>query len=298
MSSGAYFQTWSSRWASDPTKLDLANIDYRVKIVYLSFVDPKTTYSLGQKTWATTGLEFSMDFMVVKKAIDILTGRGVQVMLSVGGATKKFPQPYTLGHSISLYALCIDLGCSGLDVDWEDTYKNREDFGNIIKTLAMNRGSRKLSAACWSTGAYPNDGSDYQGMNIIGLQKSGVLLDWINIMSYDAGPTYDMDRAYKAYRDIYAGTIYLGLLVGAPGWGGYLLKTEDIKKAVQLSGNKVFVWAYQKEPTGTPTVGDILAANSTTKVDPTIGMPNPPPPTSVSTLVCPNCATKLIVTKQ
>ncbi len=54
----------------------------------------------------------------------------------------------------------------------------------------------------------------------------------------------------------------MGLEVGTQGWGGYLIQMSDVKTAVALSGHKVFVWAYQKAPNGTPSIADILAANA------------------------------------
>ncbi len=300
MNTGVYFQSWSSRWASDPKQLDLTNIDAKIGIVYIAFVDPKTTYASGQNSWATTGLQFSMDFAVVKQSIALLRARGVAVMLSVGGSADayKFPKPFVNGNAFCLWALCQDLGCNGLDIDWEDSYKNRDDLTNIIKTLAYLKDVRRLSAACWSTGAYPNDGSDYQGMNIASLQSQGLALDWINIMSYDAGPTYDMEKAYNAYQAIFQKPIYLGLLVGQPGWGGYLTTEADVKKAIKLTGGRVFIWAYQRD--GTPSVSYIVSANATTPITFTPAPPTTPTvpvPALVYNYNCPNCKVKLFATQ-
>src|SRR3569833_248759 len=82
-----YWQTWSTRWTSDPTSMDLVkDLDERVGIVYLAFaMATGLTYKLGDRSCWNTGLQFSQVFDVVAKAISILRARGVIVMLSGGG---------------------------------------------------------------------------------------------------------------------------------------------------------------------------------------------------------------------
>lgn len=71
--------------------------------------------------------------------------------------------------------------------------------------------------------------------------------------------------SFKQYRDIYSGPIMLGLEVGQQAWGGALLSDQDVADALNVvnndgvAGNGIFVWAYQKEATGTPSVEYIIS---------------------------------------
>lgn len=115
---GVYFQTWSSKWVANYEDMvllkltqDLTHLDPRINIVYLAFAQPQNTYA--NHSWNGTGLDFCQDFSVVKKAIDSLIARRVQVVLSVGGSDYPWDN-YTL-NSIQL---AKDLGCTGIDIDW------------------------------------------------------------------------------------------------------------------------------------------------------------------------------------
>ena len=130
---GAYFETWASKWVSSGGMSDLAAItDFNV--VYLAFVIPSTTYLAGQMTFANTGLQFSWDFAEVAKAIKVLQSRNVQVLLAVGGASYPFDGNF---NPKSIAALAKDLGCNGVDIDWEPSggASRATEFGPIISKL-------------------------------------------------------------------------------------------------------------------------------------------------------------------
>jgi chitinase len=214
---GAYWQTWSDRWASDVKQHSLANIDPMVNVVFLAFARPNSSYKKGQNSFEGTGLEFCNEFKTVVAAIRILKERGVVVMLSVGGGS--YPFDYFTPYAI--VDLANDLGVDGIDIDWEDNRGKAADMelGPIIHNMRQAY-SGLISAAVFSVGAYSNGElppSDYTGMCIAGLKSNGHHLDFVNIMSYDAGPTYDPKKAFKAYRDIYKGPLLLGLEVGLLG---------------------------------------------------------------------------------
>src|SRR3989304_3152151 len=247
MKIGVFFQTWSSHWAS--SNLDLGEISTEVDRVYLAFASPQSTYTLGQKTFSGTGMDFSSDFGVVKNAIDKLHMRNVEVIVSVGGAT----YPFDHYNAQAAADLCTDLNCDGIDLDWEPVGGFQEaaqlaliiqDYKNVIPT-------KKLFVTGWSTGAFPPNGDAYQGMNIYGLVQKGGLVDGVNIMAYDAGTQYDPKAALLAYRKIYNGPLSLGFQVGQQSWGGAVLTQEQADEWARFTieenpNNSVFIWSYQK----------------------------------------------------
>ncbi len=216
MSIGLYFETWSSTWTSDPTNLSQQmTAGQPISTVNVAFAQPNMTYVKGQNTFVGTGLQFSQDFSVVKAAILLLTQSGIKVMLSVGGGSY-WSTPQTL-NSTAAAALCSDLGCTGIDVDWEVGVSDTGSLTNAIQSL-HTAGVPRLSIAGFSTGAYGANGDTYQGMCIPAMEAVGGLIDWINIMSYDAGNTYDPLGAFTCYRMYYKGVLNLGFEPGPQSW--------------------------------------------------------------------------------
>lgn len=265
---GTYFCSWSSNWSATASSSDLCNIDPNINIVYLSFVTPACSYEKNSKKWIGTGLDFSSEFQVVQESIKKLQERGVIVMLSVGGATFTFD----VFNPINISNLVTDLGCDGVDLDWEDVQgiTASSKLGKIIQDMKENLpNDLLLSLAAFSTGAYGFNEfenslpkSQNTGMCIEGIQKSGHLLDWINIMSYDAGNTYDPLIAFKAYRTYFSGPLMLGAEVPPEAWGGHIITLNEVEKYVncilddEQSNNGIFVWSYKK--TGTPSCSNII----------------------------------------
>lgn len=169
-----YWETWSGK--------DLSAVADSVDIIYLAFADPKSSYKSGQKTFEGTGLNFSESFSQVQSKIAGLVSKGKKIMLSVGGASYPYPAEFKPEASV---ALMRDLGCQGIDIDWEPAYgvSDAWQFGPIIGSLRATDSKMYLSAACWSVGAYgPKSGENYYGLNIPGIESNGSQLDWINIM--------------------------------------------------------------------------------------------------------------------
>ena len=242
-----YFETWKGLGnLASLTKYDVIN---------LAFVDPQCKYTSG--SFANTGLQFSESFSEVKAAITKLDSQNVLVMLSVGGAS----YPFTSPNITDICNLAKDLNCAGIDLDWEPSTGAASDMNlsPLIQNFHNGTGPwGRLSLTCWSTGAFPKDGSTYAGMNIAGLKSNGPQLAWINIMAYDMGAPADYSSILNAYRAIYSGPINVGFEVGPPGWGGYLLTNTDVIngcnaiKALSGTNNGVFIWAVNGDATGTP----------------------------------------------
>lgn len=300
MSIGLYFETWSSTWTSDPTNLSLQmTAGQPVTIVNIAFAQPDMQYSSG--SFAGTGLEFSQDFAVVKSAIALLISKGVRVMLSVGGGSY-WSVPKTF-NARGCVALMRDLGCTGIDVDWEVGVSDSSALASAIANLHAE-GCPRISFAGFSTGAYGAEkGDTYKGMSIEAMMNVGGLVDWINIMTYDAGSSFDPLGAFTCYRMYYKGVLNLGFEPGKQSWGDKVIGMNDVtamcnwvKKDGNLNG--VFIWSNKKDTTGSPSLGDIVAEsariiiNSTSSSPQVVDIPIPPT-TSPVPMPCPNCGKSL-----
>lgn len=261
---GMYFQSWSSKWTKEPSKMDLAQLASPITIVNISFVSPGCIYLYGQNTFQNTGLNFSQDFWVVKAAVALLKKKGIIVMLAVGGGSY-WSSPKTKYNAKCCVALMKDLGCDGIDLDWEvGTKYSYELTKAIAETKPLLSSCHYLSFAGWSTGAFGLNGDTFQGMSIDAMTKQGSHVDWINVMTYDAGPSFDPVGAMECYAIYYKGPLLLGLEVGTQAWGGALLKKDQaeqwMKRVVQQNKEYgIFVWAWQKDSEGkTPSVADLV----------------------------------------
>ena len=281
-----YFQSWSSGWAADVSGLDLARVDGGITILNIAFVLPKCTYYPGQRNWDGTGLQFSSDFGVVVGGIARLRDKGMKVMLSVGGGSYWSSSTYEF-QPANCIALMQDLGCDGIDLDWEVGADHDGQLCYAIEQLKrLMPAGKKISFCGWSTGAMDKVvGDQFRGMNVSALVQQGGNVDWVNVMAYDAGPSFDPKAALMQYRKYYKGPLSLGFEVGTQAWGGAMLTRDQVISTCDFVmgedvRNGVFVWALQKESGGTPSTMDIVTiAREKFKVG------SPP----AAGLVCPNC---------
>lgn len=126
-------------------------------------------------------------------------------------------------------------------------------------------------------------------MNIKAMTDHGSKLDWINIMSYDAGKEYDAIGAYIAYRIYYKGPLILGFQPGQQGWGDALLSQADVDKGVDYVSrdgkqNGIFIWSLQKQ--GSPSVKQIIET-AYSKFN------SAPPSPNLPRTVCPHCSKQI-----
>ncbi len=207
-------------------------------------------------------------------------------MLSVGGATYS----WATYNAKSIAAFASDLGVDGIDIDMEEA-NLASKLGNIIDDI-KKEWKGLVSIAAFSVGAYGNGkytnsppASQYTGMNISGIKQSGDKLDFINLMAYDAGTTFNNEEAYNAYRDIYKGPIYIGQEVDPAAWGGVIVNENTVKiDAAKAEG--IFVWSYQKVASSGPsTIQIINAANTIYKQ--TVSTPVTLPPVFIPAPVVP-----------
>jgi chitinase len=278
---GLYYPSWSDKWASDATNSPLSQLPLKytnLTHVFLSFSNPTLTYTKNQNSFKGTGLEFSSDFQVIKAAIQILKTQKIKVFLSVGGgAYWSSDQEFNIDATV---ALATDLGVDGIDIDYESQGDGKKLTAHIKNLRAKYQG--KIFFAGWSTGAYPSDKS-YAGSAIDALINCKSIIDGVNIMAYDAGALYSPQEAFNSYRQYYKGPLFLGFLVGTPGWGNYLLKESDVVRdfafLAKQPNSGFFVWCEGK--TGIPSVASILNRPLTT----------PPPGLPLLQIQCPVCKT-------
>lgn len=268
---GSYFCSWSSKWAGKKEDVDIKDVES--DIIYISFVQPDCSYTKG--SFAGTGLSFSSDFNVISQACELLKEK--TLMLSVGGGT------YHGWDKLNVDAICAladDLHCKGIDIDWEpqDGLASASKMATIIDKF-REKYTGYLSFATCHVGAYGQGNfansqpvSMYTGVNYQGLIKSGDKLDWINVMAYDAGYSFNPCESYDAYKTIFPKKIYMGIEIGDQAWGGVITTLDDVKTLynhIKANGDSLFVWSWLKPgPFTFQDVANIYHAIPTIIIDP------------------------------
>nr|WP_170839834.1 glycosyl hydrolase family 18 protein [Lihuaxuella thermophila] len=216
-------------------------------IAGFEFVEGATT-NTGQKKFTP---QQAQD---LRHNIAALKARGTEVWISVGGWAYSQDSQWSGFNAAHVVDLALDLGASGVDIDWESSSSscNKLDSANfrctkdgeiagIITSLYNEIHARgvnlKISIAGWSTGAYyvkgtPFEegkvqwGSPFGGTMYRVMKDHGDKIDFINLMSYDAGDYYDPREGYESYRAIYDGPINIGMEIAPEGSGGAVLEVE------------------------------------------------------------------------
>ncbi|MCW7538235.1 glycosyl hydrolase family 18 protein [Aquabacterium sp. A7-Y] len=259
---------YSSTWNTSIYDLTPANIPNYFTHVNLAFARPDTNYTRGSYAFdqSVAGFEFTEGAatpagqrrFTEKQAQDLrnniaaLKARGTQVWVSLGGWAYSQGSEWSRFNARNVVDLALDLGASGIDVDWESSGSscNKAEAASfscntdaqivgIIDTLhseIQSRGARLgISVAGWSTGAYyvkgtPFEegkvqwGSPFGGVMYTVVKTRGSKLSHVNLMSYDGGDYYDPREGYESYRAIYNGPINMGMQIAPEGAGGAVLK--------------------------------------------------------------------------
>ena len=287
---GVYYETWIEDKATKASEHSLALIEKPINTVYLSFAKPNIFYAT--RNFSGTGLEFNSPFDMIVGAIKILKSKGIKVFLSVGGAAhwhKALPF-----HGKSIGRLINDLGCDGIDLDWEVGYEDRLSPVQAVREIRpILSVDKKIIVTCFSTGAFEHvEKARWRGMNIDVLKSCGDIIDQVNVMAYDAGTDFEEVKSVAAYQRLYGGTINLGFQVGRHAWGGAILYYAEAKVNLryikETFDGGCFIWAYRKDGNPGISVTDLISLATV------IFNPAPPPkptyscPSSVYVL-CPNC---------
>lgn len=247
---------------------------------------PDTTYS-GGTTFLGTGLQFPGEDMapIIKQSVAILKQRnpGTKVLVAVGGyAYTGWAKLNTAG----IKAFVDAFGLDGVDIDYEPAAPNcqrtgcsgnvctgvscttDQQFQQVVRSIRQAMPDKFITVAAFSVGAYgvgsytnaqpisQNTGVLYNMLKAVGDQISQV-----NIMSYDAGPTYDPLTALDAYASIYSGPILVGVEVANEAWGGHVISLAEVNTiangVIQRNAAGMMIWSLDKRADQGPTATQI-----------------------------------------
>ncbi|MFC0219987.1 hypothetical protein ACFFJ7_16470 [Pseudochelatococcus lubricantis] len=224
----AYHASWYETPAATAEATTLAGIPGFMDIVALAFARPDAVYA-GDLDISRTGLQYPYPGPLLRDAIRLLKKRntGTRVVISVGGKNwHRFDE-----HALA--RLVRDLGADGIDLDFEpeDPACTTLPAGKIVcgsyalwtdyieRIRAVLPRPFLLTIPVWSVGAYGEGAfaedqprSPWTG-SMLGVLRSSAArhIDIVSIMGYDAGPRYDPERAFAAYRSVWSGPLLLGI---------------------------------------------------------------------------------------
>ncbi|MFO0590150.1 MAG: glycosyl hydrolase family 18 protein [Polyangiaceae bacterium] len=264
-----YYQTWSDAWKANGADTALAKLPAYVNVVNLSFAKPDMAYQSGSLSLGGTGIDTPYDGATLKAAVAALHQNhpGTKVMLSVGGATYTGWGGFNAG---AIAAFVKDFGLDGADIDYEPASPACAASGGVVSCPSdaeyvgvVNAMRAALPSPYWisiagfSVGAYGEGqwasappSSSYAGLSLAVLKQAGSKLDLVNVMSYDAGPSYNPVQALAAYQHYFAGKITMGIEVPPEAWGGHIEtigEIDTLANAVNSSGAAgLMLWSIQK----------------------------------------------------
>jgi chitinase len=239
----AYYQTWSVE-IGPTARLDetLVNLPAGLTEVLLAFVRPDIAYA-GNLDLGNTGLEVPYPGSVLKASLAALKARlpGVKILISIGG------EAYTNWDKLDPEAIkrfVRDFELDGVDLDFEPASpKCRNLTGRVscasdstlFEVVKSARSALPRPYVLWltatNTGAYgegtwrarPPTGAPSYGafVPLLRDRRYSAMLDTINIMAYDAGPSFRALEAYAAYRSYFPGSILIGVTSPPEAWGGH-----------------------------------------------------------------------------
>jgi chitinase len=249
-----YWPAWSGKAGA---KRLLKEISDKVDVINISFAYPGRD---GNIVWPDY-VKNPKDILNLTRA---LQKKGKKVLISFGGlgytgwnlespvireklveSTKKFVDKY---------------GFDGVDIDCEQGFDNtdgrekREKISEFIVELRkrLPKGRYLLTYAAWSIGAYGTPGHEHpewnytnstKGMEVPILKAVKDQLDWISVMAYDAGSSYNPIEALNAYKDLMGGSdkVVLGIHPGPQSWpAGYLSPLADTKSWMKYASEAGF----------------------------------------------------------
>ncbi len=269
-----YLQSWSQPWKATGAETQLAHLPGYLDVVNLTFMRPDASYVAGSHSLSGTGLDFPYDGPTLRDAIAALHGAhpGTRVLVSVGGASYA---TWTNFNAATVAAFITDFALDGVDLDYEPANPSCAATGGhvtcgsdaeLISVVSAFRAAiprpAMVSIASWSVGAYgegawanAQPASAYAGISLALFRSNAAqALDLVNVMSYDAGPTYDPAQALAAYQSYFKGAVVMGVEVPPEAWGGHIVTIGEVQSlADTVMANHaagMMLWSIEKQPSG------------------------------------------------
>ncbi|WP_372014682.1 hypothetical protein [Tistrella mobilis] len=283
----AYYESWEEIPVALGSATRLAMTPDHVDVQVLGFVKPDLVYP-GGLDLTETGLQAPVPGPVLADAVRALKARApaMKVLLAVGGSG--YVDGWRRYDPRALARLVTDLGLDGVDLDYEPakpdcqtaearrgpTVVCRTDLTwsrLIADTRAVLPRPMMLSIPGWSTGAYGSGafqteppGGPYTGSMLwLGRDReAAAAVDLVAIMAYAAGPSYDPERAFAAYRAIWDGPLALGLIVPPDPTGQPVPAIDAIRDLAARLKNQEQAGVMVYGMLGTPPSGPSAATPS------------------------------------
>ena len=190
-----------------------------------------------------TGFQFTSKGSVLKASVIALKQKHpkTKVLVAIGGASYS---NWAGLNETAIAQLIADFGLDGVDLDYEpDNTVCSAKNGNVTCTtdsqfIDIVTRVRKalpspylLSVVTKATGAYgygnfvnslPKGSHSGESVNML-LSPIAKSIDWINVMAYNAGTSYNPIEAFQAFQSLLPGKVVLGVEVPPESWGGHAL---------------------------------------------------------------------------
>ena len=281
-----YYPTWTSSSLTNGKINDIANLPAYVNVLILAFMKPDSRY-LGNLNFAGTGVQFTYSGSAFKDSVSTLKKKhpNTKVLVAVGGATYA---NWSGLNETAIVKFVKDFGLDGVDVDYEPlettcTSKNGtvscttdSEFISVVDRIRKALPPPYLisvaveSVAGFGYGKFNKSkpmGASHTG-HAVNMLLSPVAqgIDWINVMAYNAGLTYDQTEAFLAYNGLLPGKVVLGVQVPPDVWGGHMTSLDEMDKFTSFVSNNggrgMMIWNLRKIPTN----GTVSANNPTAQM--------------------------------
>lgn len=248
-----YYESWSA----DTTANDIIELPQFVTHLMISFVKPDAAYH-GNLDLSSTGLNLPYSGNTLKEAVKVAKQKNpsLRVLLAVGGATYHHWESL---NANALTQLVVDLELDGIDIDYEAP----EPDGNLVNHVTEQLRNvlpddKELTMAVMHVSAYGRD--EWMHSQPTGSVWTGFLheilpalnhVNIINVMSYDAGTSYNAIEAYEAFSFYYNGVIAMGMQVPPEAWGDHVWTVDKVESvAEQLLKTEMdgfMLWSMHKD---------------------------------------------------